>query len=810
MPDIYDSVYIDFDDDGSFATAGDDVSAYWQATRVRAGLRDVERKRVADVGTLDLTLNNEDKRFSPDYADGPYYGKFKPGLPIRVKAGNIGADGSTLFTGVIMSITPSIGTRGPFTCQIKAHDYMGVLQSTGISLPLQTDEDAETIAKKICALAFDGGVATASATFDDTVSDGDTITIGSVVYTFKTALTGDPYEILIASADGADNLESCSANLAKAINNEATEGTDYGNNTIPHLYVTASPTVGFGVTSEKRDTWVALRDIASGYDALSATWFFQLDDHTNQYTKLFMRKVGSPTGTMTITIEYSSGTAPSGTLIDASATTTIAESTLAAGGDWVIIDWGEALEYVPWRRFHLHLTTDRAASAVNYVELGMDNGADDFGGIRVNTGGTWTWEAGDPIVLWPSAIDLSANARGAFGNSLALSTTGSNITVSGAVFSGGSDAPSGYQDFTAGELTFPIAADEWTEDRTNGLTAFGDLAQSAWGYAYAARDGSLTFKPYTFELEQLATATSLDLTGQPNRMDATQSLDNIVNEVIVEYIPRRQGSTGVIARANGPIRLPARSGTARYDPTSAPGETTTTISYIEGETGNVVGATEVITPVSGTDFTIRTGPESTVETKAGETLVVPILDITSRNKVSVTVAKSGGCLQATFINKANITLYVHDFQVRGTALIAYDKQRIAARDTTSIAAYGRRTRTIRLPLPSDERFARGIAEWVLYLSKNLRTVVDSVTFTNQRTVGTVSLYDVDLMSTISLTETQTGISDQKYLITGWDCQRSVEGSHSLTWHVVRLNHTPTCILDDETYAVLDSTTILGL
>lgn len=41
---------------------------------------------VVDTGELKLTLNNQDRRFDPTYADGPLYGLLVPGVPIRVLA----------------------------------------------------------------------------------------------------------------------------------------------------------------------------------------------------------------------------------------------------------------------------------------------------------------------------------------------------------------------------------------------------------------------------------------------------------------------------------------------------------------------------------------------------------------------------------------------------------------------------------------------------------------------------------------------------------------------------------------------------
>lgn len=65
------------------------------------------------------------------------------------------------------------------------------------------------------------------------LTDGDTVTVGSRVYTFKTVLTGAPDEVLIGAATAS------LGNLAAAINGAAGEGTLYGAGTAAHEDVTA-------------------------------------------------------------------------------------------------------------------------------------------------------------------------------------------------------------------------------------------------------------------------------------------------------------------------------------------------------------------------------------------------------------------------------------------------------------------------------------------------------------------------------------------------------------------------------------------
>lgn len=69
------------------------------------------------------------------------------------------------------------------------------------------------------------------------VSDGDTVTIGSEVYTFKTTLTPTEGQVLIGGSADASLL-----NLIRAINHSGTSGTDYSN-AVADTLVTAATSV---------------------------------------------------------------------------------------------------------------------------------------------------------------------------------------------------------------------------------------------------------------------------------------------------------------------------------------------------------------------------------------------------------------------------------------------------------------------------------------------------------------------------------------------------------------------------------------
>jgi hypothetical protein len=97
----------------------------------------------------------------------------------------------------------------------------------------------------------------------DNVDDGNTVVIGTVTYTFKTALTTDPdtvaYEVLI----GTDADESFD-NLVLAINGGAGIGTNYSLGTVAHPLVSAGAVASHATIITAKTYGVAGDDIALG------------------------------------------------------------------------------------------------------------------------------------------------------------------------------------------------------------------------------------------------------------------------------------------------------------------------------------------------------------------------------------------------------------------------------------------------------------------------------------------------------------------------------------------------------------------
>lgn len=87
--------------------------------------------------------------------------------------------------------------------------------------------------KNQTAATVSGTAPTTTLTSSGTAGNNETMTIGNQTYTFKTALTGAPNEILIGAA-ATNTLD----NIKSAINGTGTPGTDYSQSTPRNKLVT--------------------------------------------------------------------------------------------------------------------------------------------------------------------------------------------------------------------------------------------------------------------------------------------------------------------------------------------------------------------------------------------------------------------------------------------------------------------------------------------------------------------------------------------------------------------------------------------
>lgn len=133
MPPTY-SVYIDWNDDGAFADAGEDVTADVLHLAWRLGMTE-PRQHVAPPGTATVRLRSRDRAYSPEASPLPLL----PGKRLRIQStDNVGDDGTTTrthFTGYIRRVEPQPGTLGERTAVLHVETADAQFAEAMICLP---------------------------------------------------------------------------------------------------------------------------------------------------------------------------------------------------------------------------------------------------------------------------------------------------------------------------------------------------------------------------------------------------------------------------------------------------------------------------------------------------------------------------------------------------------------------------------------------------------------------------------------------------------------------------------------------------
>jgi hypothetical protein len=432
-------VCVDWDDNGNFTTAGDDISAYVHTISTQSGLLDnLLQSRIGQVGQCSLLLNNTDRVFTPLNTDSPYFGKMIPNRQIRIRI----SEDTTFYDvwrGYIWSFEPESGgndAAGPidgFTCTVLCKNEMAHIQDEGIVMPLQDDIRSDTLVRHVVNYALEAPNATRLIELDSNPANNDTLVLydednTAYTFTFKTALSGDN-QVLI----GAD-LTATLTNLKDAINKGEGAGTRYSSNiTMPRI-ITADPSYETKYSNNFIDSDVLLRHNVSTKDKLAQSFKVPITDTYLQAT-VYLKKFGSPTGTLTLSIQSSDGTNPTGTLVASGASGTVSESILSTG-TYVpaFFNFSENIALVADVEYFLVLETDRAASGANYVAWGADGSSPSYpdGSMRSESGAVWSAESKDAnFILGDNEITLTAVLPGSVGNSYRAANTGTWTTSLG-------------------------------------------------------------------------------------------------------------------------------------------------------------------------------------------------------------------------------------------------------------------------------------------------------------------------------------------------------------------------------------------
>lgn len=804
---IVQRVYVSWDGSGAFTGANDNISEYVKAARWQSGIWD-QLDNVARAGNCTITLSNEDRRFSLAYTAGALYGQFRPMLPLKIAVW----DGSTeisVWRGVVTDFDSESGQGREAT--ISGEDLLGVLSRRPIRIPARSDISSEAAIKLITSDAFRSDRATGSITLTANPTDGETVTVGDHAYTFEAGALDAAYKVLIG-----DNSIETAMNLAAAINaaqvsSDYGYGSDsaYGSGTVKHPDVTAALSSGSGSGG------------TLAIEPASTTTNFAIGHYEAYIVKAAQRvkvvsgiladiefklfaTVGTP-GEITWAFCQETGGLPGAELITGTFT-----PASATGWQTIVVTGGPTVYEDGYYWVTMRTTSDPGEG--NYYRWEAGQAVDTY------YGAAWLgypyWRAQSDycvftrIITVPESgavVALEAVARGAWGNGIALAESAAAITLSGATLSGGVDGPAGLIDCDTGAITISDLGLTWP-DRIKALDALREVVTSeGTAILYTDLDGTITFKNRYFPFLIQAETDAITITGEAQIAPVAVSLNDIINRVMVRYTPGAARTLGVVARANSAVAVPG-TGSAPFasgsqerhsitqDLSNPQNCTTTHLSFVDLETGQISGAEDLVLPLAaGTDYTVSDSADG-----GG-------FDYTASNRILASVGASGSGVDITLTNSATGTLHVADLQVRGVAVVSYDPVDYLVEDSSSIDDFGQNERAFSLPLgfAGIGQFAPLYAAYLMNKYSQPNLAQPEISFKNISELGGVALFGLGIGSVITHSDTQTGVSAWRSWIAGIAGSVGPANVCTLRWYVRWLDSAVYGIYDDPVFGIYD-------
>jgi len=152
------ALYVDWNDDGDYGDAGEDISADWMRIGITRGYSS-PFARFPSVGRMTVLLKNAAKTYSP-----PETAAARPRLPVRLTM-NYDSTTVTLFEGWIQTLRPDYGSNLSRRAVMECVDAVWLLDQFEGEIPLQTNAYADDVISVVVsevytppATAYDQGV----------------------------------------------------------------------------------------------------------------------------------------------------------------------------------------------------------------------------------------------------------------------------------------------------------------------------------------------------------------------------------------------------------------------------------------------------------------------------------------------------------------------------------------------------------------------------------------------------------------------------------------------------------------------------
>ena len=857
-------VFCDWDNDGSFTTAptnvfqvGDDISRFVKDATITLGNTDPDSV-VAATGKCTIRLDNRTRFFSPANTASPLYGKLVPNVPVLVRATD-GVNVWPRFAGFIQNIYPVSGVRAAREASIECTDYLGKLQAHQLSMPVIAGQTGDVLAKTVVNAVINPRYYSKLVYDTAAPSDGDYVVVNGVTFTFRNTVAV-ANDVLIDTTFRAREVSF--ENLRKAINGEGGAGTLYHESTTRPDYVIAamhtshyqtclndSPVRYYRLNEPSGTTMYdygtnAAHGTYNGSPTLGASGAFSLFDAdkavtldgTNDYgsvptlefygrsftVEFWFKPAASPTSNQDLFSIHSAFSNDESFYIRYNDTangiitanfygTTQAQSAALVAGTW----------------YHVSVTYD---SITTTLTLYMDGVAVDSATGGPFAGTTPTIELGaytaagantakgdmDDAKIYLTCLSETAiaahyeDATSGFGvlittqlpGSLgALTITASGLTTSNIIVTSLDVLPT-VTTYETGVETFDYAGDNWSEERTNALSAITEVTQSEQGWFYQDVDGLLYWRNRNYPFVQYAATVSaaFNLDALPT---GGVTVDRINNRVVVNYRPRSTVTSGIVAQAKNAVNVPGTSAEIGSEKNYGSfvvsndrklvknGENSKTVDleFRDAVTGLKMAVTSLVLPLeAGLDWTA--GEQASGDNNGY---------YNNYNYLQMLVQNLGTKARITITNTATGTLKIFGLQIRGTGLAKYEQTQIIREDPTSIAAYSRRVLSINLPLPVQQTYAEALSEYLLTRYNNPVFEIQQISVGNRVNVDGTNVYTLKLGDIVSITDSELCISAVKHQIVGINNTLSVDPSQNDLSFVLRRT-------DDKLYALWDNAT----
>lgn len=313
-----------------------------------------------------------------------------------------------------------------------------------------------------------------------------------------------------------------------------------------------------------------------------------------------------------------------------------------------------------------------------------------------------------------------------------------------------------------------------------------DVARTWHGRFWVSRQGAPSYRGRAW-LQQPLSVPSLALGAgldYPDALDTALDVTRVVNAAqVVTYPAHTIAAQSVLWSASGVLRV-------------APGETRELWALFRDERGERCAAVDVVTPVPHTDYRVS-------EFRDGGGV-----DYTTGSAFSLQMALEATRARITLRNTATGALYVQFLRIRGKPVIAHAPVIGQAADAPSQATYQKRAVVIDLPMQADAAYGQGLAEYTVRRYAAPVVTAQRVAFEDRDVVGGVSVFGLELMDQVRITDAGSGLAGARHRIIAIEYEAGAEGRHVTLW-LERCDDRTYWRLGRVSYSELGSATRLG-